>query len=60
MPRNNRVIKGSSFLRNGFAIFSGAVAVGSKSGLMVPGAVCAVTVDVWAVAVSMWAVASSM
>ena len=29
--------------KNGFAIFSGAVAVGSKGGLMAPGAVWAVT-----------------
>ena len=40
-------------IKNGFAIFSGAVAVGSKGGLMVPGAV-------WAVAASMWDVTSSM
>ena len=46
--------------KNGFAIFSGAVAVGSKGGLMVPGAVWAVTVDVWAVAASMWDVTVSM
>ena len=39
--------------KNGLTIFSGAVAVGSKGGLMVPGAV-------WAVAASMWAVISSM
>ena len=46
--------------KNGFAIFSGSVAVGSKGGLMVPGAVWAVTVDVWAVAASMWDVTVSM
>ena len=50
----------ASHTKNGFAIFSGAVAVGSKGGLMVPGAVWAVTVDVWAVAASMWDVTVSM
>ena len=52
---------------NGFAIFSWAVVVGSKGGLMVPGArcqvpgaMCDVIFTVWAVAVSMWAVTSSM
>ena len=39
--------------KNGFAIFLEAVAVGLKGNLMVPGAVWAVTVDVWAVAASM-------
>ena len=48
------------FIKNGFAIFSGAVAVGSKGGLMVPGTMCAVTVTVWVVTASMWAVISSM
>ena len=48
------------FFKNGFAIFSVAVAVGSKGGLMVPGAVWAVTVYVWAVAASMWDVTVSM
>ena len=46
--------------KNSFAIFSWAVAVGSKGGLMVPGAVWTVTVDVWAVAASMWDVTDSM
>ena len=53
--------------KNGFAIFSGAVVVGSKGGLMAPGAVWAlaasvwdVAASVWDVAVSMWAVAASM
>ena len=47
-------------LKNGFAIFSGVVAVGSKGGLMVPGAVWAVAASMWDVTVSMWAVTSSM
>ena len=47
-------------VKNGFAIFSGAVAVGSKGGLTVPGAVWAITVDVWDVAASMWDVTVSM
>ena len=47
-------------LKNGFAIFSGAVALGSKWGLMVPIGVWAVTVAVWAVAASMWAVTVSI
>ena len=42
------------------SFFSGAVAVGSKWGLMVSGTVWDVTVDVWTVAASMWAVTSSM
>ena len=46
--------------KNDVAIFSGAVAVGSKRGLMVPGAMRAVTVAVWAVTASTWAVTSSM
>ena len=48
------------YFQNGFAIFSGAIAIDSKGGLMVPVAVWAVTVAVWAVAASMWAVKSSM
>ena len=46
--------------KNGFAIFSGAVVVGSKGGLMAPSAVWAITFYVWAVAVSMWDVTVSM
>ena len=46
--------------KNGFAIFSGAVAVGSKRGLMVQVAVRAVKVAVWAVAAYIWAVTASM
>ena len=53
--------------KNGFAIFSGEVAVGSKGGVMVHVAVWDVTVAVWAdaasigaVAAFMWVVASSM
>ena len=45
---------------NGFAIFSGAVAVGSKGGLTMPGAMRAITVAVWDVAASMWAIAASV
>ena len=45
---------------NGFAIFSGVVAVGSKGGLMVPGAMHAVTVAVWAVVKSTWAIGAYM
>ena len=50
---------GKSF-KNSFAIFSGAVVVGSKGGLMVPGAVWAVAASMWDVTVSMWAVTVSM
>ena len=49
-----------SFEKNSFAIFSGAVAVGSKGGLTVPGATCAVAVVVWDVAASAWSVRASM
>ena len=48
------------FIKNGFAIFSGAVAVGSKGGLMLPGAVWAVAASMWDVTVSMWTVTVSM
>ena len=47
-------------INNYFAIFSWAVAVGTKGVLFLPGAVWAVTVAVWAVAASMWAVTGSM
>ena len=40
--------------------FSGAVAVGSKGGLMVPGATSAVGVTMWAVTASVQAATSSM
>ena len=40
--------------------FLGAVAVGSKMGLMVLGAMCAIAVTVWAVAASMLEVTASM
>ena len=46
--------------QNSFAIFSGAVAVGSKWALMVPGTMCTVSVAVWHVAVSMWDIQVSM
>ena len=46
--------------KNGFAIFSGVVAVGSKGGLMVQGTMSSVAVAVWAIEASMWAVAVSM
>ena len=39
--------------------FSGAVAVGSKGGLRVPGEVWDVTVAVWEVTVSKWSVTTS-
>ena len=45
---------------NGFAIFSLAVAVDSKGGLMVPGAVWAVSVGVWTVTGAVWAVTAYM
>ena len=45
---------------NDFTIFSWAVAVGSKGGLMVSGAVWSVTVAVWAVTTSVWTVEASM
>ena len=54
------LIGNCEWLENGFAIFSGAVAVGSKGGLMVPGAVWAVAASMWDVTVSMWAVTASM
>ena len=47
-------------IKNGFAIFSWAVAVGEKWGLMVPGAVWAVTVAMWAVTASMWTVTGAV
>ena len=47
-------------LKNGFAIFSGAIAIGSKRGLMVQVAVWDVAAYVWAVTASMWDVTSSM
>ena len=40
-------------LKKWLRLFSGTVAVGSKGGIMVPGAVWAVTIGVWAVAASM-------
>ena len=46
-------------MRNGFVILSLEVDVGSKGGLMAPGAVWAVTVAVCAIAASKWAVAAS-
>ena len=56
-----------NYSKNVFAIFSGAVVVGSKGGLMVPGALWAIVASMWdvtvsicAVTASMWAVTSSM
>ena len=42
-----------SKIKNNFAIFSGAVAIGSKGGLMVQ-------VAVWDVRVAMWAIVSDV
>ena len=46
--------------KNGFAIFSWAVVVGSKGGSMVQGTACAVSVAVQAATASAWAIASSV
>ena len=53
-------IKQHRVSKNGFAIFSRAVVVGSKWSLMVPVTVWDVTASMWAVTASMWAVIASM
>ena len=50
----------NTFRKNGFAIFSEAVVLGSTGNLMAPGGMSTITVSVWAVTASTWAVAATM